>query len=132
MQYGISKLGDNAYSAVGDVLGHITSAEVGLYVMRDLTDKDTGAGALQRTIIDRVLSLLPREHAPTAFMKRKHEPSAHEITGDGEDGNPSPGNFSVRPDRIKKPTAKAQQSPPKMTTRKSAPATPNFLNKGQS
>jgi hypothetical protein len=88
--------------------------------MRDLTEKDTGAGALQRTIIDRVLSLLPRDVVGAPTKKRKRESSVPEVKAEdeGEEEDTSPKNVAVRPDRIKKPTAKAQLSPAKQVARK--------------
>jgi hypothetical protein len=97
---------------VGQILSHITSAEVGLHVIRDLTEKDTGAGALQRTIIDRVLSLLPRDVVGAPAKKRKRESSAPEVKAEDvdEEEDTSPKNVAVRPDRIKKLTANRLQT----------------------
>lgn len=92
-----------------------------MHVLRDLTAKDTTAGVLQRILADRVLSLLPRENsAATSQLKRKREmngePRAerHDLADtiktevldtNGGDGIIGPG----RPERTKKPTAKAKQ-----------------------
>ena len=59
MKYEIPKLTDDAYAAVGQVIRQISSVEGGLRVLRNLCTEDTTTGVLQRTVIDRALSLLP-------------------------------------------------------------------------
>ena len=103
------------------MLAHIRTPEVALHVLRDLAAKDTVAGVLQRTLADRVLSLLPREiSAATGQRKRKRETDgerraeAHVLThqvGKAEAADAYDEVIIVpeRPERVKKPTAKAKQ-----------------------
>ena len=92
-----------------------------MHVLRDLAAKDTVAGVLQRTLADRVLSLLPRDtSSATGQRKRKRETEdepmleRHDLADtvkaevpDADDGDGILVND--RPERAKKPTAKAEQ-----------------------
>jgi hypothetical protein len=114
-------LAEDAYAAVGTVLAQITTPEVALHVLRDLTAKDTVAGVLQRTLADRVLSLLPRDlSAATGQRKRKRDTDgerrveAHDlphqvVKAEVPDADDEGIIVPDRPERTKKPTAKAKQ-----------------------
>lgn len=112
LQYEIPKLADDAYATVGRVLGQISTPEVGMRVLRDITDKESTAGALQRTLIDRMLALLPKD-APTSngTNKRKRESISDRML----QSMPSEDHYSQvitvpkRSERAKTPTAKAKE-----------------------
>ena len=120
-QYALPKLAEDAYAAVGTVLAQIRTPEVALHVLRDLAAKDTVAGVLQRTLTDRVLSLLPREiSAATGQRKRKRETDGERmaeahvlvhqvIKAEAADADDEGIVVPDRPERMKKPTAKARQ-----------------------
>ena len=94
-----------------------------MHVLRDLTDKEDSAGALQRTIIDRILSLLPKEAASTG-TKRKRVTSASRKVKEELDDYAEAITASERPQRAKTPSAKAKESGglPKKKARRSAPS----------
>ena len=79
-----------------------------MHVLRDLTDKEDSAGALQRTIIDRILSLLPKEAASTG-TKRKRVTSASRKVKEELDDYAEAITASERPQRAKPRSREACQ-----------------------
>lgn len=90
MQYAMPKLAEEAYNVAGHFIGKIESVEDGLRTLRDISVGGTAMGALQRTIIDRTLSLLPGdEHAVPP------QPTMTNNTIRGNDLPITPGNFTL-------------------------------------
>ena len=112
-QYEIPKLADDAYATAGKVLSQITTAEVGLHVLRDLSDKQSAKGALQRTIIDRLLTLIPRDVSMRgAGNKRRREEDAATPSATAPAGEHYPNVIRVplkKSGRAKTPTLKAKE-----------------------
>ena len=104
LQYELPKLADEAYAAIGKVIGGIAIAKGGLHVLRDLTEAQSTMGALQRTIIDRVLGLLTRSGRPRVNENKRKR--GEEI---GEQPSDQAHDQAKRPDRVKKPTEKAKE-----------------------
>ena len=80
-------------------------------MLKDLTEKDSAAGVLQRTVIDRVLDLFPKEGSRQG--KRRSGSSrvatpAEALEADAED-LPEVVRVPKRSTRAKKPTAKAKE-----------------------
>lgn len=113
-------MANDAHAMVGRAIRLITTTEDGLRVLRE-TSVFTATGALQRTIIDRALDLLPKDECAPSPQNRgtKRGPGANagasSVDFDKED---SDGPLEAYPKVIKIP--KRSGRPPK-PTEKGAP-----------
>ena len=107
------KLTEESYANVGRVLANISTVECGLRILKDLTEAQDTNGALQRTIIDRVLALLIKTPTPpTGSSKRKHEGEEENkplVLRGKEDDDAESDDTPKRSERPKKPTEKAKE-----------------------
>ena len=119
-QYEIPRLADAAYARVGHVIRQITSVQNGLRVLRELSDEKNAIGALQRTLIARLLSLLTDEDERAASPERKTRKRSRSNDADGSTANeadpaetekqyPDVVRVPKRSERPKKPTDKVKE-----------------------
>ncbi|KAK3680551.1 hypothetical protein LTR37_021177 [Vermiconidia calcicola] len=106
-KYEIPKLADAAYSKVGNVIGHVTNAEAGLRILRDLTNDRSTEGALQRTVIDRILSLIKEAPIPRIVVNEQKLEN-----GDEEEASATAGAEQEYPDIIRVPKKSGRPKKP--------------------
>ena len=93
-------------------MSQIKTAEVGLHVLRDLTDKKSATGALQKTIIDRLLTLVSKDASPRDGgnkRRREEDADASPSIAPGDDHYPRVIAVRNKSGRTKKPTDKAKE-----------------------
>ena len=107
IKYEIPKLADAAYSKVGNVIGHVTNAEAGLRILRDLTNDRSTEGALQRTVIDQTLSLIKEAPIPRIVVNEQKLEN-----GDDEEASATAGTEQEYPDVIRVPKKSGRPKKP--------------------